>query len=303
MARDSYTDLQTFIAVARAQSFTRAAAQLGISQSALSHTMRKLEAQMKVRLLTRTTRSVALTDAGERLLRNIGPRFEEITAALAAVGEGRDIAAGTVRITASENAAENALWPTLAKVLPQFPQIKVEVTVESRFVDIVAERYDMGVRLGDDLAKDMQVVQISAGMRLVIVAAPAYLARHPTPQTPQDLADHNCINLRLMTMGELYAWELKKDGQAINVRVDGQLVFNSTRQILNAALAGFGLGYVPEQMAAPYLAAGQLVPVLGDWSQMFPGYHLYYPSDRHLPRAMSVLIEAMRYQPQPLKQN
>nr|WP_315249873.1 LysR family transcriptional regulator [uncultured Duganella sp.] len=299
MARDTYTDLQTFIAVAREQSFTRAAAQLGISQSALSHTIRKLETQMKVRLLTRTTRSVALTEAGERLLRNIAPRFEAISAALAAVGEGRDVPAGTVRITASENAAENALWPVLARVLPQFPQIKVEVTVESRFVDIVAERYDMGVRLGDDLAKDMKVVQISAGMRVLIVGAPCYLTRRPPPLTPQDLAEHDCINLRLMTLGDLYPWELKKDGQAVNVRVNGQLAFNSTRQILNAAVAGFGLGYLPAQMAAPYLASGQLVAVLTDWSPVFPGYHLYYPSDRHLPRAMSVLIEAMRYSEMP----
>jgi len=200
-----------------------------------------------------------------------------------------------VRITASENAAENALWPVLAKVLPDFPQIKVEVTVESRFVDIVAERYDMGVRLGDDLAKDMKVVKISPGMRVVIAASPSYLNRHPAPLTPQDLAQHQCINLRLMSLGDLYTWELKRDGQEVNVKVDGQLTFNSTRQILNATVAGFGLGYLPEQMAAPYMATGQLVSVLAEWSPVFPGYHLYYPSDRHLPRAMSVLIEAMRY--------
>lgn len=295
MPKESYNDLLAFIAVARAQSFTRAAAQLGVSQSALSHTIRALEAKMGVRLLTRTTRSVSPTEAGERLLLNVAPRFEEIEAELAAVGELRDKPAGTIRITASENAAETALWPRLAKLLPKYPQIKVEITTQPRFTDIVAERYDMGVRLGDEVAKDMTAVRISPDVRFAIVGSPAYLAKHPAPTKPQDLADHACINLRLMSHGDLYAWELKKGRQKVNVRVEGQLVFNGTRSILHAALAGFGLGYVPHEVARPYIAKKLLKQVLDDWCPTFPGYHLYYPNRRQLTRAMSVLIEALRY--------
>ena len=295
MPKESYNDLLAFIAVARAQSFTRAAAQLGVSQSALSHTIRALEAKMGVRLLTRTTRSVSPTEAGERLLLNVAPRFEEIEAELAAVGELRDKPAGTIRITASENAAETALWPRLAKLLPKYPQIKVEVTTQPRFTDIVAERYDMGVRLGDEVAKDMTAVRISPDVRFAIVGSPAYLAKHPAPTKPQDLADHACINLRLMSHGDLYAWELEKGRQKVNVRVEGQLVFNGTRPILHAALAGFGLGYVPHEVARPYIAKRLLKQVLDDWCPTFPGYHLYYPNRRQLTRAMSVLIEALRH--------
>lgn len=295
MPKESYNDLLAFIAVARAQSFTRAAAQLGVSQSALSHTIRALEARMGVRLLTRTTRSVSPTEAGERLLLNVAPRFEEIEAELAAVGELRDKPAGTIRITASENAAETALWPRLAKLLPKYPQIKVEVTTQPRFTDIVAERYDMGVRLGDEVAKDMTAVRISPDVRFAIVGSPAYLAKHPAPTKPQDLADHACINLRLMSHGDLYAWELKKGRQKVNVRVEGQLVFNGTRPILHAALAGFGLGYVPHEVARPYIAKRLLKQVLDDWCPTFPGYHLYYPNRRQLTRAMAVLIEALRH--------
>lgn len=212
-----------------------------------------------------------------------------------AVGELRDKPAGTLRITASENAAETVLWPRLAKLLPKHPLINVEVTVESRFVDIVAERYDMGIRLGDELARDMTAVRISPDMRVAIVGSPGYLAKHPAPRKPQDLADHVCINLRLMSHGDLYAWELKKGKQQVNVRVEGRLVFNGTRPILHAALAGFGLGYLPEDMAQPYIAKGRLERVLEDWSPAFPGYHLYYPSRRYPSRAMAVLIEALRY--------
>ncbi|WP_073664203.1 LysR family transcriptional regulator [Pseudomonas aeruginosa] len=295
MPRGSYNDLLAFIAVARERSFTRAAARLGVSQAALSYTIRTMEARMGVRLLTRTTRSVSPTEAGERLLLNVAPRFEEIEAELMAVGELRDKPAGTIRVTASENAAEAVLWPRLAKLLPQYPLINVEVTVESRLVDIVAERYDMGIRLGDELARDMTAVRISPDMRVAIVGSPAYLAKHPAPRKPQDLAEHTCINLRLMSHGDLYAWELKKGKQQVNVRVEGRLVFNGTRPILQAALAGFGLGYLPEDMAQPYIAKGRLERVLEDWSPAFPGYHLYYPSRRHPSRAMAVLIEALRH--------
>ncbi|SDZ70834.1 transcriptional regulator, LysR family [Variovorax sp. YR266] len=295
MPRENYSDLLAFIAVAREQSFTRAAAQLGVSQSALSHTVRALETKMGVRLLTRTTRSVSPTDAGERLLLNTAPRFREIEAELAAVGELRDQPAGTIRITATENAVETALWPRLAMLLPKYPQIKVEVNTESRFTDIVERRYDMGVRLGDEVARDMTAVRISADMRIAIVASPVYLQERPEPVKPQDLTGHECINLRLMSHGDLYVWELKKGEQNVNVRVEGQLVFNGTRQILHAALAGFGLGYLPEEMARPYIATGQLKQVLEDWSPTFPGYHLYYPKRRQLSRAMAVLIDALRH--------
>jgi len=295
MTKNSYNDLLAFLAVAREQSFTRAAAQLGVSQSALSHLIRALEARMGVRLLTRTTRSVSLTEAGERLMRNIAPRFQEITAELEAVRELRDQPAGTIRITATENAAETVLWPRLAQVLPQHPLIKVEITAESRFVDLVEERYDMGVRLGDSLGRDMTSVRIGPDIRFVIVGSPAYLAQRPLPRRPQDLVDHDCINLRLMSHGELYAWELKKGKHAINVRVEGQLVFNRTAPILQAALAGFGLAYIPHEMAQSFLATGQLQAVLQDWGTTFPGYYLYYPSRRQLSRAMSVLIDALRY--------
>ncbi|GAA5233611.1 LysR family transcriptional regulator [Verticiella sediminum] len=298
MAKDSYNDLLAFIAVARARSFTRAAAQLGVSQSALSHLIRALEAKMGVRLLTRTTRSVSPTEPGERLMQNIDPRFQEIEAELMAVGELRDKPAGTIRITATENAAEAVLWPRLAKLLPKYPLIKVEVAAESRFIDLVAQRYDMGVRLGDNLARDMTTVRIGPDMRIAIVGSPGYLAKRPPPLKPQDLADHDCINLRLMSHGDLYAWELKKGKHRVNVRVEGQLVFNRTKPILQAALAGFGLGYVPEEVARPHIAKGRLQPVLQDWCPTFPGYHLYYPSRRQPSRAMSVLIDALRYPPQ-----
>ncbi|OYD73692.1 UNVERIFIED_ORG: DNA-binding transcriptional LysR family regulator [Burkholderia sp. CF145] len=297
MPRHSYNDLLAFIAVAREHSFTRAAAQLGVSQSALSHTIRGLESRMGVRLLTRTTRSVSATEAGERLLRNIAPRFAEIAAEIAAVGDRRDRPAGTIRITASENAADSVLWPKLAKFLPKHPEINVEVTVENRLTDIIAERYDMGIRLGDEIAKDMTAVRIGPDMRIAIVGTPAYLAKHPLPKKPQDLTAHACINLRLMSHGALYPWELRKGKQRLDVRVEGQLAFNGTRQILTACLAGFGLGYVPEDMARPYLQKGQLKQVLEDWCPAFPGYHLYYPSRHQSSRAMAELIGALRYSP------
>lgn len=295
MPKESYNDLLAFIAVAREQSFTRAAAQLGVSQSALSHTIRALETRIGVRLLTRTTRSVSPTEAGERLLHNIAPSFEEIEAELRAVGELRDEPAGTIRITAAENAAETAIWPRLAALLPRHPLIKVEITSDARFTDIVAQRYDMGVRLGNDVARDMTAVRISPDQRFAIVGSPAYLAKRPAPLKPKDLADHSCINLRLMSHGELYAWELKKGKQQVKVRVEGQLVFNSPRQIVRAALAGFGLGYLSMAIVQPYIDKGELVSVLDDWCPVFPGYHLYYPSRRHMSRAMAVVIDALRH--------
>jgi DNA-binding transcriptional LysR family regulator len=297
MPRENFNDLLAFIAVARERSFTKAAAKLGVSQSALSHTIRGLEARLGIRLLTRTTRSVAPTPAGERLLDGVAPRFNEIEEELAALGELRDKPAGTIRITTDEHAANTILQPKLAQLLPDYPDIKVEVVVDFGLTDIVAQRYDVGIRLGDQVAKDMIAVRIAPDLRMAVVGAPGYLTKHKRPRTPQDLTGHNCINLRLPTHGGLFAWEFEKDGQELKVRVEGQLVFNGTGQMLSAALAGGGLAYVPEDLARPYIAAGQLKQVLRDWCPTFQGYHLYYPSRRQSSRALAVLIDALRYRP------
>ncbi|WP_031356660.1 LysR family transcriptional regulator [Caballeronia sordidicola] len=295
MARENLNDLLAFVAVAREQSFTRAAAKLGVSQSALSHTIRGLESRLGLRLLTRTTRSVSPTPAGERLLATVGPRFDEIDEELAALSELRDKPAGTIRITTDEHAAATILQPKLVELLLDYPDIKVEIIVDFGLTDIVAQRYDVGVRLGDQVAKDMIAVRISPDMRMAVVGAPAYFAKRTRPKTPHDLTGHNCINLRLPTYGGLYAWEFKKAGHEVKVRVDGQWVFNGTNQMLNAAVAGGGLAYIPEDLSQPYVADGRLKPVLKDWCPVFPGYHLYYPSRRQSSRALAVLIEALRY--------
>jgi DNA-binding transcriptional LysR family regulator len=295
MPRESFNDLLAFLAVARERSFTRAAARLGVSQSALSHSVRGLEARLGVRLLTRTTRSVAPTEAGERLLRTVGPRFEEIEMELAALGELREKPAGTIRITAGEHAAEAILWPTLEKLLPDYPDIKVEIVIDYGLTDIVAERYDAGVRLGEQVAKDMIAVRIGPDMRMTVIGAPSYFARRKQPRTPQDLTAHDCINIRLPTYGGLYAWEFEKGGRELRVRVEGQLVFNNIALRLSAALAGFGLAYLPEDQVRTHLAAGRLVRVLADWCPPFPGYHLYYPSRRQPRPAFALLVEALRY--------
>ncbi|WP_456618207.1 LysR family transcriptional regulator [Bradyrhizobium sp. P5_C12] len=295
MARANINDLLTFLAVARERSFTRAAAQLGVSQSALSHTVRALEERLGLRLLTRTTRSVAPTEAGERLLRNIGPRFEEIDAELSALTALRETPAGTVRITTGEHSAQTILWPALAKLLPRYPDIKVELVVDYGLTDIVAERYDAGVRLGEQVAKDMIAVRIGPEMRMAVVGAPAYFAARGKPKRPQDLTEHNCINLRLPTYGGIYAWEFEKRGRAVKVRVDGQLVFNTGLLRMNAVLAGLGLAYLPEDLVKSEIADGRLIRVLADWCAPFAGYHLYYPSRRQPTPAFAVLVEALRY--------
>ena len=295
MPRQNLNDLLAFLAVARERNFTRAAAQLGVSQSALSHTVRGLEARLGLRLLSRTTRSVAPTEAGERLLRTVGPRFDEIDAELAALSELREKPAGTIRITAGEHSAEAILWPALQRLLPDYPDIKVEIVVDYGLTDIVAERYDAGVRLGEQVAKDMIAVRIGPDMRMAVVGAPAYFAGRPPPQAPQDLTAHSCINIRLPTYGGLYVWEFEQAGRELNVRVEGQLVFNNTSLRLNAALAGFGLAYLPEDQVQTHLAAGRLVQVLGDWCPPFAGYHLYYPSRRQPTPAFAVLVDALRY--------
>jgi len=295
MARENFNDLLAFVTVAREGSFTRAAAQLGVSQSALSHTIRGLEARLGLRLLTRTTRSVAATEAGERLLNTVAPRFEEIEAELAALSELRDKPAGNIRITAAEHAANTVLWPKLAAFLPDYPDIKIEIIVNYGLIDIVAERYDAGVRLGDQVAKDMIAVRIAPDLRMAVVGSPTYFAKRAPPQTPHDLAAHDCINLRLQTYGGLYAWEFAKDGHELNVRVQGQLVFNGSPPILRAALAGFGMACVPEDMVQEHIAEGRLKRVLKEWCPAFPGYHLYYPSRRQSSPAFALLVDALRY--------
>jgi DNA-binding transcriptional LysR family regulator len=303
MGRPNLNDLIAFVAVARERSFTRAAASLGVSPSAslgvspsaLSHAMRGLEEQLGLRLLSRTTRSVTPTQAGERLLQAVAPRFDEIDEALAALSDLRDRPAGRIRITADEVAVETVLWPKLRTLLPGYPDIEVEVVTEYGLIDIVAERYDAGVRIGGIIAKDMIAVPIGPAMRMAAVAAPSYLARRPAPQTPQDLAAHIGINLRLPTHGGLYAWEFEKDGRALRVRVEGQLAFNSIGPILAAALDGFGVAYLAESQVQPYLDNGRLVRLLADWCPQFSGFHLYYPSRRQPTPAFAVLVEGLRY--------
>ncbi len=295
MPRENINDLLAFLAVARERSFTRAAGKIGVSQSALSHTIRGLEERLGLRLLMRTTRSVAPTEAGERLLRSVGPRFDEIDAELAALSELREKPAGAIRITAAEHPAETILWPALAKLLPDYPDIKVEIVIDNGLTNIVAERFDAGVRLGEQLAKDMIAVRIGPDMRMAVVGAPSYFARRPRPRTPQDLAGHDCINLRLPTLGGLYAWEFEKGKREVKVHVEGQLVFNNIALRLNAALAGLGLAYLPEDQVQRRLAHGELVQVLEDWCPPFSGYHLYYPSRRQPTPAFALLVEALRY--------
>jgi len=295
MRRDELGDLAAFLAVAEERSFTRAAARLGTSQSALSHTVRRLEARLGLRLLTRTTRSVAPTEAGERLLETLRPAFDEIDARLAALSELRDKPAGTMRITTGQHAAETILWPALLRLLPHYPDVRVELSVDQALTDIVAERYDAGVRLGEQVARDMIAVRIGPDIRMAVVGAPAYFATRPKPKTPHDLTHHTCINLRFPTLGGLYAWEFEKDGRALNVRVDGPLVFNVMPMILKAATDGFGLAFVLEDQAAPLIADGRLLRVLADWCPPFPGYHLYYPSRRQLTPAFALLVESLRY--------
>ncbi len=299
MHRGNLNDLLAFLAVGQERSFTKAAAKLGVSQSALSHTVRGLEERLGLRLLTRTTRSVAPTEAGERLLHTIGPRFEEIEAGLEALSELREKPAGTIRITTTDYAADTILWPKLTTFLRQYPDIRVEIIIDYGLTDIVAQRFDAGVRSGEQVAKDMIAVRIGPDACMAIVGAPAYFKMRSEPKRPQELIAHNCINLRLPTHGGLYAWEFEKEGRELKVHVEGQLVFNGTFQMLNAALAGFGLAYVPEDVARPHLAKGRLKRVLEDWCPPYAGYHLYYPSRRQPTPAFALLVEALRYRSTP----
>jgi DNA-binding transcriptional LysR family regulator len=295
MPRDSVHDLHAFLAVARERSFTRAAARLGLSPSALSHAIRGLEERLGLRLLTRTTRSVAPTEAGERLLGTLGPAFDAIDRTLAALTALRETPAGTIRITAGEHAAETLLWPVLERLLPGYPDIKVEIDVDNSLTDIVAGRYDAGIRLGEQVAQDMVSVRIGPDLRMAVVGTPAYLAQRGRPTTPQDLTGHACINLRLPTLGGLYAWELEQDRREVRVRVDGPLVVNTAPLLVKAALAGLGLACIFEDQVQAPIAEGKLVRVLEDWCPPFPGYHLYYPSRRQPTPAFALLVEALRH--------
>jgi DNA-binding transcriptional LysR family regulator len=295
MAQENFNDLVAFVTVAREESFTKAAVKLGVSQSALSQTVRGLEERLGLRLLTRTTRRVSPTAAGERLLRTAGPRFEEIQAEVAALSEMRDKPAGTVRITAGEHAAISVLAPALDKFLPDNPDVKIEITVDYGLTDIVAERYDAGVRLGEQVAKDMIAVKIGPEMRMAVVGAPSYFRQNPWPEKPEDLTGHNCIQIRMPTHGNILSWEFEKDGHELRVRAEGQLVFNNIAMRLDAARRGLGLAYMPDDQVAEQIARGELVRVLEDWCAPFPGYHLYYPNRRHASPAFSLVVDALKY--------
>lgn len=295
MLQQNFNDLAAFATVAKEQSFTRAAAKLGVSPSALSQTIRNLEERLGLRLLTRTTRSVSSTEVGERLLRTIAPRFDDIKAELAALSELRDKPAGTIRITAGEHPAATILQPVLARLLPDYPDIKVEIIVDYGLTDIVAEGYDAGIRLGEQVAKDMIAIRIGLDMRMAVVGSPSYFDKHLRPQSPQDLTAHNCINMRLPTYGGLLAWDFQKGSRELKVRVDGQSIFNNIGLRLASALDGLGLAYIPEDQVLAHIREGRLIRVLEDWCPPFPGYHLYYPSRRHTSPAFALLVDMMRY--------
>ena len=293
MARDDLSNLLMFLEVARERSFTKAAKRLGLSQSALSHAVQRLEQGMGVRLLTRTTRSVSPTQAGEHLLQTAAPRLEEVQAEMSALSAMSDKPAGSIRITTSDHAAKTILLPKLAPLLRAYRDIKVELVVDYGLTDIVAERFDAGVRLGEDLARGMIAVPIGPPVRLIAVATPSYFAQHAPPKKPQELMNHCCINLRIS--GSLYAWEFEKSGREVKVRVEGQVIVNGVDEMLVAAREGIGIGFVPEDQAEPYIKSGELEVVLDDWSQPFTGFHLYYPSRKQSSPAFSLVVDALRY--------
>jgi DNA-binding transcriptional LysR family regulator len=295
MEGEDFGDLIAFITIAREGSFTRAAAKLGVSQPALSHRIRAMEERLGLRLLTRTTRSVSPTDAGQRLMTKVGPYLEQIEAEMASLDELRDKPAGTVRITSLDHAADTILLPKLARLLPDYPDVNVEIDTDYQLVDIVEQRYDAGVRLGEQVEKDMIAVRIGPDMRMAVVASPSYFSGRPPPASPQDLTSHTCINVRLPTHGGLYVWDFEKDGRSLNVRVEGQLVVNGLNQVVKAALEGLGLAYTLEDLVQEHLASGRLVRVLEDWCPPFAGYHLYYPSRRQASPAFALVVNALRH--------
>jgi DNA-binding transcriptional LysR family regulator len=297
MSRENINDLFAFLAVARERSFTRAAARLGLSQSSLSHTIRGLETRMGVRLLTRTTRSVSPTEAGERLMQTVEPRLEEIEAEIAAVSEMGDKPTGTIRITAIDHVIDSIIWPRLAVMLEKYPDVRVEISGEYRMVDVAAERFDIGVRFGNQVEKDMVAARLTPDVPMTIVGSPRYFETHKVPANGHDLMRHNCITLRLSGSGGLYAWELRHDGRDLEVAVKGQVTFNGAYQMLNAALDGYGLAFLPEALTQPHVDGGRLQRVMDDWCPSFPGLHAYYPSRRNSSRAMRLVIDAIRHKP------
>lgn len=290
----NFNNLSIFIVVAREKSFTRAAAHLGISQSAVSHSISGLEERLGIRLLTRTTRGAAPTEAGERLLANLTPYYDGIEAELYALTELREKPSGTIRISAHDHAATTILWPKLSKLIPEYPDITIEINIDYSLIDIVSERFDAGVRRGDQIANDMIAMRISPDFRMLVVGSPEYFSTSCIPKTPSELIAHNCANLRLQTHGGLYTWEFTKDGKSVNVQVPGQMIFNTSPQLLTAALEGYGLAYAPEDVVQPYIDNGRLIAVLEDWSPVLPGYHLYYPSRKHSLPAFQLILEALR---------
>lgn len=295
MKKQDFNDLLWFLAVARERSFTKAAARLSIAQSTLSHTIKRLESQMGIRLLTRTTRNVALTEAGERLRQSLAPRIEEIEAEIADLMAFRDKPSGVIKITLSDHALQSVVWPKLRPILKDFPDIKVELSLDTGFRNIVEEGFDAGIRLGESIQKDMIAVRVGPDWRLVAVASPSYLAERSAPTHPNELVQHICINLRQETGGGLYAWEFAKGKQELRVRVNGQLTFNTTLAMIDAALHGYGIAYVPEDLVARDIKSGRLVVVLDKWSPPFDGYYIYYPSRRQNAAAFKVIVDALRY--------
>lgn len=294
MTSINYNGLSVFIVVAREKSFTKAAAELGISQSAVSHSINGLEESLGMRLLTRTTRGAVPTEAGERLLSNLAPYYSGIQAELAALTELREKPSGTIRISAHDHPAKTILWPKLAPLLREYPEINIEINIEYGLINIVTERFDAGVRNGSQIANDMIAMRISPDFRMLVVGSPDYFSRHPAPKTPHELISHNCANLRLATHGGLYAWEFAHEGKSLNVQVSGQMIFNTSPQMLTAAIEGYALAFAPEDLLQPYIESGQLVTVLEEWCPYVPGYHLYYPSRRHALPAFQLVLDALR---------
>lgn len=295
MLKENFNELQIFLVVASERSFTKAAGKLGVSQSALSHAVKALEERLNVRLLTRTTRSVAPTEIGERLIASLEPRLADLESELESILQLNGGASGNIKLSAGEHSARKLLWPKLKPFLKQYPDINVELVVDNGFINIVEGRFDAGVRLGESVDKDMVAVRIGPDMRMLVIGSPEYLQSHGIPQTPHELQNHRCINMRLPTAGGLYHWEFEKDGKPLRVRVEGQLTFNLLSERIDAVMSGFGLACVPDDMVQDELKSGELVQVLADWSPTFPGYYLYYPSRKQHPPAFALLIDALRY--------
>lgn len=295
MLKENFNELQIFLVVARERSFTKAAGKLGVSQSALSHAMKALEERLNIRLLTRTTRSVAPTEAGERIIACLEPRIADLEQELESLVQLNGTASGTIRLSLGEHAARNLVWPKLKPFLREYPDINLELVVDNGFVDIVEGRFDAGIRLGESVDKDMVAVKIGPDMRMAVVGAPSYFSAHPAPETPHDLQNHRCINMRLPTAGGLYHWEFERDGKPLRVRVEGQVTFNLQAERIDAALSGFGLACIPEDRVQEYIMSGELIQVLQDWCPSFPGYYLYYPSRKQHRPAFALMIDALRF--------